>query len=357
MAEEVFCLQNHLEIQKKIVPELLELLEKRYNILTTIYYNQPIGRRMLASYLGIGERIVRSEVSFFRKQNLIDINSDGMTVTTEGKEILEKLKEFVHELKGLSEMEEFMRKNLNLKDVIVVPGNVDENELVLDEIGKSAANYLKELLKDRMIIALTGGTSVKKLVDNMSKINDYRHLLVVPARGGLGRKVEIQANTLVAKLAEKLSADYRMLQLLENVDYAEIFAILNEESIKEVQENINNANILIYGIGKADEMAARRGFQEAKINKLKQAGAVGEAFGCYFDRQGNIIFSTSTAGIKSENTKKIEYRISIAGGQSKAEAIISVQRYNPQNILITDEGAAKEIINIIKNENNDKGND
>ncbi|MCY6371092.1 sugar-binding transcriptional regulator [Clostridium ganghwense] len=347
-------MQYNLEIQKKIVPELLELLDKRYNILTTIYYNQPIGRRMLANYLGIGERVVRNEVSFFKKQNLIDINSDGMTVTPEGREILEKLKEFVHELKGLAEMEDFLRKHLDLKDVMVVPGNVDENELVLDEMGKSAANYIKDLLDDKMIIALTGGTTIKKMVDNMPKTSDYRHLLVVPARGGLGRNVEIQANTLVAKLAEKLSADYKMLQLLENVDYAEIFAILNEESIKEVQESIGKANVLVYGIGKADEMARRRGSKEEKISELKEDGAVGEAFGCYFDRKGNIVFLSHTAGIKSEDTKRIEYRISIAGGKSKAEAIIGVQRYNAKNILITDEGAAKEIINIIKKEQDNK---
>lgn len=349
-------MKYNLEVQKKIVPELLELLDKRYNILTTIYYNQPIGRRMLASYLGIGERIVRSEITFFRKQNLIDISSDGMTVTTEGKEILDKLKEFIHELKGLSDMEEFLKTNLHLKDVIVVPGDVDENELVLDEMGKSAANYLKELLKDNMIIALTGGTSVKKFVDNMPKINDYRNLLVVPGRGGLGRNVEIQANTLVAKLAEKLCADYKMLQLLESVDYAEIVAILNEDSIKEVQESISKTDVLVYGIGKADEMARRRGLHEEKIAELKKLGAVGEAFGCYFDSKGKIIFSTSTAGIKSEDTKRIKYRMSIAGGSSKAEAIIGVHRYNNNSILITDEGAAKNIINIIKNEQNDTTN-
>lgn len=349
-------MKYNLEVQKKIVPELLELLDKRYNILTTIYYNQPIGRRMLASYLGIGERIVRSEITFFRKQNLIDISSDGMTVTTEGKEILDKLKEFIHELKGLSDMEEFLKTNLCLKDVIVVPGNVDENELVLDEMGKSAANYLKELLKDNMIIALTGGTSVKKFVDNMPRINDYRNLLVIPGRGGLGRNVEIQANTLVAKLAEKLCADYKMLQLLESVDYAEIVAILNEDSIKEVQESISKTNVLVYGIGKADEMARRRGLDEEKITELKKLGAVGEAFGCYFDSKGNIIFSTSTAGIKSEDTRRIKYRMSIAGGMSKAEAIIGVHRYNNNSILITDEGAAKKIISIIKNEQNDINN-
>lgn len=57
-------LHEILELQKKIVPELVETLEKRYNVLRTIYYNQPIGRRVLANELKIGERVVRNEVSF-----------------------------------------------------------------------------------------------------------------------------------------------------------------------------------------------------------------------------------------------------------------------------------------------------
>lgn len=339
-----------LEAQKKIVPELLELLDKRYSILTTIYYNQPIGRRMLSSYLAIGERIVRTELDFLKKQGLIDINSDGTKVTNEGKEVLNELKGFIHDLRGLCELEEIIKKELNLKDIIIVPGDVDEKDLVLEEMGKSAANFLKSMLKDKIIIALTGGLSIKKIVDNMVKINDYKDVLIVPARGGLGRNVEIQANTLAAKLAEKLSADYKMLQLIDNVDYAEIFEILNEESIKEVVESIHKANILIYGIGKAGEMALKRKLKEEEIRKLKDNNAVGEAFGCYFNPHGEIVFSTPTAGIKSQDTKKIKKLIAVAGGKSKAEAIISVQRYNTNNILITDEGAAREIINIIKKE-------
>lgn len=347
-------MKYNLEVQKKVVPEVLELLDKRYNILTTIYYNQPIGRRMLASFLGMGERIVRTEIGFLKKQGLIDINAEGMTVNYEGKKILEDLKEFIHDLRGLSDMEEFLKNNLKLSQVIVIPGDVDENDLVLEEMGKSAAVHLKAILKDKNVIALTGGTSVKKMVDNMPKTNDYRDILIVPARGGLGRNVEIQANTLVAKLADKLSADYKMLQLIDNVDYAEIFAILNEESIKEVVEHIHKANILIYGIGKSDEMAIKRGLDENEIDELKKKGAVGEAFGCYFNCNGEIVFSTPTAGIKNEDTKKIKNLIAIAGGRSKAEAILAVQRYNSKNTLITDEGAAKEIINIIKKENTNK---
>ncbi|KOA20749.1 central glycolytic regulator [Clostridium homopropionicum DSM 5847] len=347
-------MKYNLELQKKIVPEALELMEKRYNILNTILYNQPIGRRLLATYLGIGERIVRSEVDFLKKQGLLEIKSDGMTLNADGKDVLFELKEYLHELKGLSNMEEFIRKALNIKNVIVVPGDSDENSLVLDEMGKSAANYLLSIIQDNNIIAMTGGTSVKKMVDSFQNTTDRKGLLIVPARGGLGREVEIQANTLVARLADKLSCDYKMLQLLDNVDYAEIFEIINEESIKEVVNSIHLANILIYGIGKADNMAKKRGLERSEIEKLEKLGAVGEAFGCYFNRSGDIVYSKPTAGIKSEDTKKIKNLIAIAGGKSKAEAIIAAERYISKNTLILDEGAAKEIINIIKNENTNK---
>ena len=77
--------QEILELQRKIVPELVEVLEKRYNVLRTIYYNQPIGRRMLANELNLGERVVRNEIDLLKSQNLIEINTPGMTVTKDGQ--------------------------------------------------------------------------------------------------------------------------------------------------------------------------------------------------------------------------------------------------------------------------------
>ena len=89
-------MQEILDLQRKIVPELVEVLEKRYNVLRTIYYNQPIGRRMLASELNLGERVVRNEIDLLKSQNLIEINTPGMTVTKDGQHVLEGLKDFTY---------------------------------------------------------------------------------------------------------------------------------------------------------------------------------------------------------------------------------------------------------------------
>ena len=106
-------MQEILSLQKKIVPELVEILEKRYIILRTIFLNQPIGRRVLANELSLSERVVRTEVSFLKGQGLIEINTSGMNVTKSGEEIVDKLSMFIHELRGLSDIENGIKKLLS----------------------------------------------------------------------------------------------------------------------------------------------------------------------------------------------------------------------------------------------------
>ena len=336
-----------LKLQQKLVPELVELLEKRYNILKTIYYNQPIGRRILANRLDIGERIVRSEVNFLKAQNLIEINTPGMTVTLDGEEVLEKLKNFIHEIKGLNSVEKDLKELLGLEEVIVVPGNIDEDESTIKELGRAAGSYIKSLIKENSIIALAGGTTVKEIVNNIPKLQSMPDVLVVPARGGMGRNVETQANTLAASLAKKMNAQYKMLHIPDNLSEKALSTILNEDEIREVALSIKKADIMIYGIGVAEHMGHKRGLSESKISSITSSGAVGEAYGCYFDREGNMVFSTSSVGISPEDANKIKHIIAVAGGENKAEAILATQRGRTKGVLITDEGAARKILENI----------
>ncbi|NEZ47108.1 sugar-binding transcriptional regulator [Clostridium niameyense] len=340
-----------LKLQQKIVPEMLKLLEKRYTILRTIYYKQPIGRRILANDLGIGERIVRTEVNFLKSQNLIDIDSSGMTVTKDGEKIIDKLKEFIHELKGLSDIEELIRNKLEISNVIIVPGDLDEDITVKNELGKVAANYLRGILTSGNIIAVTGGTTVKEVVDNMPKINNLNNLVVVPARGGIGRDVETQANTLVANLAGKINANYKLMHVPDNLSEEAIEAVMKEKQIKEVLDIIHQADILIHGIGIAEVMAERRGVSEEEIDSINHNGALGEAFGYYFDMEGRIVYSSPTIGIKHDNVKHVKDLIAISGGTSKGKAILAAELRNTNSTLITDEGAAIEIMKILEEKN------
>jgi transcriptional regulator len=343
--------QEILSLQKKIVPELVEVLDKRYSILRTIYYNQPIGRRVLANQLDLSERIVRSEINFLKSQNLIDINTPGMTVTEEGQEVVDKLKDFIHEIKGLSDIEKNIKSFLGLKDVVIVPGDVKKNKSILKDIGKATANYLKSIIRDNNIIALTGGNTIKEFVEAVPKMSNLSNVLVVPARGGMGRKVEIQANTLAASLAKKLNGSYKLLHIPENLSLSLLDTLLKEKEIKEVIDNIHKADILIYGIGEALVMAEKRDVSKEEYDKLKELGAVGEAFGCYFNKDSKVVSENTSIGININEARKINTHIAVAAGENKVDAIIATMMNNHNAVLVTDEAAGRKIVEYIKEHN------
>ncbi|MBU3112832.1 sugar-binding transcriptional regulator [Clostridium lacusfryxellense] len=340
-------MEKILKLQQKVVPELIELLEKRHDILRMICYNQPIGRRILADHMCISERIIRNEINFLKSQNLIEVNALGMFITIEGEEVINQLKGFIHEIKGLSKIEKFIEKHLKLAQVIVVPGDVEIDKSVLKELGKAAAGYAMDVIRDNSVIALTGGSTVKEVVDSFLPNKKYNNILVLPARGGMARNVEIQANTLVARLSDKIGGNYELLHVPDNLSNAALETILNETNIKDIIEKIRNADILIYGIGVASEMALKRGLPQKVIAELKEVGAVGEAFGEYYNEVGKKIYTVPTIVVKNGDAKNDKILIAVAAGKSKAKAIIATEINCSSTVLVIDESAAVEIVNIL----------
>ena len=139
MTKGVFKLQEILELQKKIVPELVNTLEKRYNVLRTIYHNEPIGRRSLAEKLNTGERTVRTEIGFLKEQELIEINPAGLKVNDDGEEIINKLKDFIHEIKKIIQ-EENKSKPLSDQSISLI---LKENNIKISR--RTVAKYREEL--------------------------------------------------------------------------------------------------------------------------------------------------------------------------------------------------------------------
>jgi central glycolytic genes regulator len=78
---------------------------------------------------------------------------------------------------------------------------------------------------------------------------------------------------------------------------------------------------------------------------LESSKAVGEAFGYYFNEQGEIVHKVLTIGLQLEDLVDIPNVIAVAGGSSKAKAIKAYLKQAPAStILITDEGAARKLL-------------
>lgn len=338
-------MQSIIDIQKRLLPDLLQVMQKRYSILRYISYMQPVGRRSLAVSLGLTERVLRSEVDFLKDQNLITINSVGMSLTFEGKNLLEDLEGFMRELKGIDVMELELKHRLGIKKVVIVPGDSDQSLMVKPELGKACANWMKNLLKGKNIIAVTGGSTMAAVADVLTPDFSRNELLFVPARGGIGEDVHNQANTISSIMARNTHSKHRVFYVPDQVSTEIYESLIKEPDIHEVLNLIKSASIVLHGIGDAMTMAERRKTPPEVMGKMASESAVGEAFGYYFNEAGDVVHKVLTIGLQLEDLNSIPNVIAVAGGESKAKAIKAYMKQAPSaTVLITDEGAAKKLL-------------
>lgn len=343
-------MQDLMDSLMKLMPDYTEKLVERYDLLRTIYYLQPIGRRGLSSKLKIGERIIRAETDVFRSQGLLETSLEGMTVTKKGEKLLVELKHLISRLSKTERLEEQLLKIMNIKEVRICRGNIENSDLSVKELAREASYYLKDIIRDGDIIAITGGTTIKSVVDSFPEDRKSTQVIVAASRGGMGKNIETQANTLASVLARKLGGTYKMLHLPDNISEEAMELLLKDESIKKTKDIINKSTIILYSCGNAEHIARKREVKEEVLNEILEKGAVGEAYGCYFDEKGSLIYLTPSSGINTDNFKHITVHIAVAGGLKKARAIYSSIKDDSKAILFTDQAAAEEIIRLYGHE-------
>ncbi|HET7522056.1 MAG TPA: sugar-binding domain-containing protein [Bacillales bacterium] len=327
-------------LQKKLMPDFLIVMAKRYHILQYLRLTGPIGRRSLSASLGVTERVLRKEVEFLNKQGLLRTTAGGMTLTAEGEELLGGLEEMMKEVSGLRELERTLERKLNVPEVIVVSGDSDKAPWVKKDMGRACVARLYEDLQDRNIVAVAGGTTLAAAAEMMRPVPGERKVLFVPARGGLGERVENQANTICAQMAARAEGDYRLLHVPDQLSDDAYQSLITEPGVKDVLRLIRDAGIVVHGIGEAITMARRRKSPPELMEKIEQERAVAEAFGYFFDDSGQVVHKIKTIGLQLEDLKAKRTVIAVAGGASKAEAIAAFFRQHPRSVLVTDEGAA-----------------
>ena len=339
-------MKNLLEIQQKLIPEVVEIMTKRYLVLREISLNGPIGRRALATKLQNSERVVRTETELLKQQGLIDVDLKGMTITEEGRELLRDLKDVMSDAMGLNELQEEVRQHLGIKKVVLIPGSYDNNHSLLKDISKQAAKYFLNIIKEDDIVSIAGGSTMLEFAKSIKSDKKYNSVTVVPARGSVGLDVETQSNNVVAEVSKNIHANYKLLNVPDQLCEESIKTLTQEPEIKNTLELIKNSNVLVFSIGRADEMVKRRKLSDEKAKDIMNKKAVGEAFGHYFNKKGEIVYKLNTVGIDMESFKNKRETIAVFAGRKKAEAFIPISKINKNIVLITDEESAKEILKL-----------
>lgn len=337
-----------VDLQKKIVPELVSVIEERYSILKCIRYYQPVGRRVLASQLDMAENSVRNGVRALKEAGLIELSGIGMSITPAGRDMVDGLRAYMDALHGLGYLEQYLKRELGVGEVKIVPGDSERDGHVFLELGNVAAKALSEQLADGMVIAVSGGSTMAAVASSVE--GHMPGAMVVPTRGGLGENAERQANHVASVMAGRLGGRYRLLHIPEVLTGEALDALkASDSSIVEIESLMKNADVLIHSIGRADIMAGRRRHAPKIAEKISEFGA-GEALGRYFAIDGKCIYTYCANGFRLNDLAGVGRKIAVAGGKAKAEAIIAVVRAVRDDVLVIDESAAGKIQSIIKSE-------
>ena len=258
--------------------------------------------------------------------------------------------------------EEFLEEKFDLKEAIIAYPREGE---VIEEIGFFTADYMIRIMKNHMTLALTKGITLQKAIQYLEKdmrlrLKKYKDVKVVPLSGSNNPPASADeeyrlaySNYLIDVVAKilKVSA-YQIMAPLVVADEQAKQKFMEEESVRNVIEIAEGADVAVFGIGALDYNSTIMNtdiIPPGEYDRLKDKGGVGEILCHVFDIEGNLIedsFNKRLVSISFENLKKIPIRVGVAYGKEKRQAILGALRAGIVNVLITDMQAAEYLIAV-----------
>lgn len=330
----------------KNVPEAKEIFEFRYRMVELIKEHPGIGRRSLSDLLQVPERRVRTEIKNLEDLKLVKSTPKGLKVTASGNNFISELASIYPHHNTMADLEHFLKERLGIKRVIASRDDINLEKNLL----RRGKEELRKLIKKSSVLGVAGGGSVRLVVDHF-KTKKNVPIDVVPAQGDLGQPVEEQANTLAYRLAQSIGGRYHPLLVADSLEPESMSVMRQEPRIKGTLSMIEDIDTLIFGVGKPEAMIRRRQLQADLEDDLLSKGVTGEAFGCFFNDQAQLIYQVPTLGVTLDQVKNLRGLLCIAFGEDKAEAVLSVVPINQDIVLLTDESCALKMRALLGGEN------
>lgn len=317
---------------KRVDGERLELLAR----IAGMYYEERLTQEEIAAQTGYSRSMVSRFLTEARDQNVVEIRVN-------------------HPLDRRRELEHALQTRLGLKSVRVLARGTLSYTQMLRRLGALAARWLEELLHDNISLGISWGISLYEMVNALRPLN-AAGLQVTQLLGSLGTpEPDIDGPELARRLARNFSGRYVTLPAPLYVDSeATRDALLSDAKVRRVTASYAELQLALLGIGSVDNERStllRAGYvTEDQLDELRKAGAVGDVCALHIDVNGNLVDAPLTRraiGIRAQQLAAVPLKLAIAGGQSKGPAIIGACRAGFVNLLVTDEVAANQVLQLI----------
>lgn len=315
------------------------------NQILTLYYIEGRNQAAIAKQLNLSTAKVNRLIRHARDQGLVEIN-----IRTP--------------FQNLFELENQLVDASGIPEAIVISTLSEDTETVMQTVGRTAAEFLINQLRDGDTICIGGGKALYSIVQSIETRRKF-DVRVVPATGGVQGRHYTDVNYLAARLADRLGGKaYQLHAPLFADTTKERNTLLKMRQTKEILDMARNAQIALHGIGAV--VASSSSYFEMRYNSpsevvrkkiIDKEKARGDIFANLYNLDGEICapsYNDKVVGLTLEELHKIPLNIGVAATEDKVLPVFGALKGNLLKTLITDEITANGVLEMFKGEGKTK---
>lgn len=234
-----------------------------------------------------------------------------------------------------------------LRDAVVVPSGDSEDELYY-ELVTGAVAWLKPKLDEGTRIGLGLGRTISHLPEVFEPNGKVNCTFTEVVGAASDHNREIASYNITSKMAELVGGKAELFYAPTYVSSPELkMELISEPSITKALQRARKSDIILQSVGPVDESALLfldGCLDQEDLVQLRKKGAVGDALGHYFDREGNHIptfVDDLMIGLDLDDLSRIPWSVVIAGGSLKISVIEGALNSDYFNVVITDAATAE----------------
>jgi DNA-binding transcriptional regulator LsrR (DeoR family) len=250
------------------------------------------------------------------------------------------------------DLEHRLIRAYGLRDAVVVPTQPEGRELYL-ALDRGAVDWLKPKLKNGVRIGLGLGRTISHLPQVFEPNGAVDCIFTEVVGAAADHNPEISSYNITSRMAELIGGRAEFFYAPTFVSSPTLKSeLISEPSVKKALQRARKSDIILQSVGPVDESALlflHGCLDEDDLEELRNKGAVGDALGHYFDRQGHPVPSFTDQlmiGLDLEDLTRVPWSVVIAGGPEKVPVIAAALRGEFFNVAVTDAETARQLLDV-----------
>jgi DNA-binding transcriptional regulator LsrR (DeoR family) len=236
-----------------------------------------------------------------------------------------------------------------LDEATVVPAPVDEAATAA-VVGLAAGTYLRDQVRAGMSIGVGWGQTLSMSLKAIGG-ESFDRVSVISLLGGMTHSRAINPSAVARRMADAFGADcYQLTAPVFVADEATRKALWAEPALHDLLQRARRVDIALVSVGdvSADATLFREGLlPRTELASLRAAGAVGDVLCHFLDAEGRVVDHPVTRRVIAvglDDLRRAPKIVIAAGGARKVAAVRAALTATRARVLITDEAAARGLL-------------